>query len=49
MGHVSQIMKFMVYKRLPVTCGQVSVDKLISVTLAALKNRGKCHVSSILI
>ena len=48
MGHVSTIMKSMVYKRLPVNCGQVSVNKPISVTYVTLKNRGKCRVSSIL-
>ena len=41
-------MKSMVYKRLPVNCGQVSVKKLLSVTYVTLKNRGIYRVSSIL-
>ena len=32
MGHISQIMKSIVYIKLPVNFGQVSVNKLISVT-----------------
>ena len=41
-------MKNMVYKRLPVNCGQVSVNKLISVTLSDIKEQGKYRVSGIL-